>query len=391
ENVNNAILERTNRVLFPINESFVFLPKASLVSPTSNSSVGFPYSISEDQNRGSFSHRLRVTNKLFEIMSNVSEINHPLCKDCSDELTERLDKKLADSQKEKDMYEKYYKELEQEMSQLDEKSLELELKDLEIKEQQSLTVLEELKTEKELLGKEVEELTKELEELNEQGTSFWIEANALESNVYECHEEQDSLNLRFDYASRLYDKLRKTNVYNDAFRIWHDGAFGTINGFRIGRLPNQTVEWSEINAGLGQALLLLDTLANRLRFSFKTYRLHPLGSFSRIEKVDGDKASYELYIKDLYLKFGGQTFWKKGVDNALIAFLDCLQQMGDYAEQKDPKFKLPYKIVKDKIGETSIKMAFSNDEAWTKALKYTLIDLKWILAFSCNVLSGINE
>ena len=30
------------------------------------------------------------------------------------------------------------------------------------------------------------------------------------------------------------------------------GAFATINGFRLGRLPTEQVSWPEINAGLGQ-------------------------------------------------------------------------------------------------------------------------------------------
>ena len=42
-------------------------------------------------------------------------------------------------------------------------------------------------------------------------------------------------------------------MFGDAFHIWTDGAFGTINGFRLGRLPNVVVEWDEINAAFGLA------------------------------------------------------------------------------------------------------------------------------------------
>eukprot|EP00959_Pyramimonas_sp_CCMP1952_P076087 1590125-Pyramimonas_sp.AAC.1 len=35
--------------------------------------------------------------------------------------------------------------------------------------------------------------------------------------------------------------LRRTSVYNDAFHIWHSGPFGTINNFRLGRLPSAPV------------------------------------------------------------------------------------------------------------------------------------------------------
>eukprot|EP00967_Tisochrysis_lutea_P042920 scaffold51711_cov22-Tisochrysis_lutea.AAC.1 len=41
----------------------------------------------------------------------------------------------------------------------------------------------------------------------------------------------------------------------------HDGPFGTISGFRLGRTPEAPVEWDEINAAWGQAVLLLHTMA----------------------------------------------------------------------------------------------------------------------------------
>ncbi|KAJ3121635.1 autophagy protein 6 [Irineochytrium annulatum] len=131
---------------------------------------------------------------------------------------------------------------------------------------------------------------------------------------------------------------------------------------------------------MGQALLLLDTLASKLGFVFKTYRLVPMGSFSRIERIEGDKAVYELYGSG---DITGLLFWNRRFDNALAAFLNCLQQLGDHAETRDHKFRLPYRMSKEKIGDTSIRLQFNQDEQWTKALKYTLINLKWLLAFCC--------
>ena len=60
------------------------------------------------------------------------------------------------------------------------------------------------------------------------------------------------------------ERLKRTNVYNDVFRIWHDGHFGTINNFRLGLLPGHAVEWEEINAALGQACLLLYTTMRKV-------------------------------------------------------------------------------------------------------------------------------
>ena len=66
---------------------------------------------------------------------------------------------------------------------------------------------------------------------------------------------------QIDQTSAHLERLRHTNVYNDAFHIWHEGPFATISGFRLGRTPACPVEWDEINAAWGQALLLLHTLA----------------------------------------------------------------------------------------------------------------------------------
>ena len=43
--------------------------------------------------------------------------------------------------------------------------------------------------------------------------------------------------MRMENAQEELEKLKITNVYNDTFHIWHDGHFGTINNFRLGRLP----------------------------------------------------------------------------------------------------------------------------------------------------------
>ena len=56
-------------------------------------------------------------------------------------------------------------------------------------------------------------------------------------------------------------RLQQTNVYHDVFRIWHEGPFGTIGGFRLGRTSEAPVEWDEINAAWGQTVLLLKTMA----------------------------------------------------------------------------------------------------------------------------------
>ncbi|KAG6555817.1 hypothetical protein Mapa_002457 [Marchantia paleacea] len=106
--------------------------------------------------------------------------------------------------------------------------------------------------------------------------------------------------------------LKRTNVLNDAFHIWRNGDFGTINNFRLGRLPSIPVKWDEINAAWGQACLLLYTMAQCCRLNF-TYRILPMGSYPRI--VD-NKNTYEL--------FGPvNLFLSTQYDKAMTFFLAC--------------------------------------------------------------------
>lgn len=66
----------------------------------------------------------------------------------------------------------------------------------------------------------------------------------------------------------------------------HSGQFGTINNFRLGRLPNIPVEWSEINAAWGQAALLLYSLAKKIDLTFQRYKLVPYGNHSFLESLE---------------------------------------------------------------------------------------------------------
>lgn len=154
------------------------------------------------------------------------------------------------------------------------------------------------------------------------------------------------------------------------------------------RLTFEKVEWPEINAAWGQTLLLLSTVAEKIKFTFEGYRLKPMGSASRIEKVEihhGEQtrvSSHELFSSgDLPI---ARMFAHRKFDAAMVAFLDCLRQMGEYVESQDSNIKMPYNINKDKIGDACIRIALFQDEAWTKACKYTLTCAKFLLAYASN-------
>ncbi|KAF9438873.1 autophagy protein 6 [Entomortierella beljakovae] len=329
--------------------------------------------------RNTKSNRLRTTGKLFDLMSSKSDIDHPLCHECAEMLLDSLAKQLRDVSRERDCYIEFLRTVNSNVaSDAEMEELENEIKQIQIDEDTSIQALLDIEEQQKAVREEIAMLEKESLELDKEEERYWQECNDFQLALQSFHNERDSVNLKYDYDSRQLEKLHKTNVYNDTFNISYDGNFATINGFRLGRLSNEPVEWAEINAAWGQTLLLLHTIANKLNFTFKTYRLVPLGSFSRIDKIEGDRASYELYGSGEFRMLLNRRF-----DNAMIAFLNCLQQLGDYAEQQESKLELPYKYeIWDRIGDLSIRYQFQQGETWTRALKYTLTNTKWILAYA---------
>ncbi|KAJ8552519.1 hypothetical protein ON010_g10027 [Phytophthora cinnamomi] len=183
-------------------------------------------------------------------------------------------------------------------------------------------------------------------------------------------DERQSVSVFNVHASDMLRRLQRYNVCNDVFHIWHDGLFGTINGLRLGRLPSKPVEWVEINAALGQAVLLLATIADRANFEFSRNRLVPRGSFSRV---------VNMYGREYNLFSDGGMFRRRGFNQAIILFLECVEDAGRRAMKEEPSLKFPYKVERGKIG--GLPISLGNDEQWTRALKYMLTHLKWLLAW----------
>lgn len=47
---------------------------------------------------------------------------------------------------------------------------------------------------------------------------------------------------RLEASGAALEALKRTAVYHDLFRIWYDGACGTISGLRLGRTSQQVGE-----------------------------------------------------------------------------------------------------------------------------------------------------
>lgn len=376
---------------------------------------------------GSFADQVERTNRLFEIISARSDIDHPICAECTDMLVEGLQKRLLTATKERDAYIAFLKNLNASIPTAEEvEAAESSLKATLEAEEAAFQELLALEKENAALDEEIAALEEESRQLDLEEEKFWRERNAFALTLAEFQNERDALNMRYDHDSRQLERLQRTNVYNDAFCIGHDGYFGTINGLRLGRLANPSVDWAEINAAWGQTALLLATIAERLGFQFRGYRIIPMGSTSRIEKIEYPQqsssqsaavsrdhtASSAPKITMLDLFSSGDLplnlpWIHRRFDAGMVAFLECLRQLGEYVESAPapipsprrghtgataPGLRLPYEIKRDKIGDASIKLGFNqNDETWTRACKYTLTCCKFLLAHASNVASATSS
>ncbi|CAI5488723.1 unnamed protein product [Closterium sp. Naga37s-1] len=119
---------------------------------------------------------------------------------------------------------------------------------------------EELEQQRAQLRAQLGEVEAEQAELDAAEERYWHEFNEFQYQVSVHQEARDGLLASIEAAAAQSDALRRSFVLNDAFHIWHDGDFGTINNLRLGRLPSVPVEWEELNAAWGQACHLLFTL-----------------------------------------------------------------------------------------------------------------------------------
>ena len=250
------------------------------------------------------------------------------------------------------------------------------------------------------------------------------------------HRKNDAISsLQSVVSRRIYienrlEATRRMNAINDCFHIWHKGVYGTINGLRMGSFvppvssaiypsdsctPSTTgrldfdlssiffdpgtfnqndpsnsfsqykVSWSETNAALGSAALLLVTLQGKqnANIHFSTYDIIPMGSFSKIVtkvKANASATVYNLYSDDRFSFFGKRNF-----NMALQGILRCLFDAGEAVAKRDKTMEYPYPITEISRGELVIgglPIIYGNDnERWTRALKYFLTDLKWLVAF----------
>ncbi|XP_047269151.1 beclin-1-like protein isoform X2 [Capsicum annuum] len=322
-------------------ESFVVLPPPAAsvykCEPTSDgagmnlpSPDGGPPNAPIQPNNSGFHSTITVLKRAFDIATTQTQIEQPLCLECMRVLSDKLDKEVEDVNRDIQAYEACLQQLEGEARNvLSEADFLKEKLKIEEEERKLEAAIEETEKQCAVVTAELKELELKSSRFKELEERYWQEFNNFQFQLISHQEERDAILAKTEVSQAHLELLKRTNVLNDAFPIWYDGEFGTINNFRLGRLPKIPVEWDEINAAWGQACLLLHTMAQHFRPKFQ-YRIKilPMGSYPRI--MDTNNTTYEL------------------IDN-------------------------------DKVESYSITQSFNKQENWTKALKYTLCNLKWVL------------
>ena len=222
-------------------DSFVVLPRGvSRVDTVSGSNLNA---------------RVAALARIFDMASDETEADHPMCLECAALLRDEIDARAKETEAECEIHRKCLEALEREAAGELSRSFAETSADAEALE------TEEREAELTALEAERASLERTSRGLDEDERTYFREFNEFKALLRAHVDERDGLVCKVEQTNRQLDRLRKTNVFNDAFHIWFDGPFGTVNGFRLGRTPNAPVEWDEINAAWGMACLLLSTMA----------------------------------------------------------------------------------------------------------------------------------
>ena len=211
------VIEETNSSLTPSMVNIGLCGATHEIKPGSSNSV----------NTEKFNQEVKRLRQLFDILSDQSDVDHPLCEECADFVIDQMDHQLRQLEDESKEYNDYLTSLqseqnteqvvtEDEINELTEK-----LKSLETIEKQLIEELKETNEHQKKMDEELERQSTELQRLFAEEDKYWHEYNNVRNSIFTLDDEQQSVDNQLRYAQALFDKLKRTNVFNATFHIWH--------------------------------------------------------------------------------------------------------------------------------------------------------------------------
>jgi len=254
------------------------------------------------------------------------QMRYPVCFECVNAIIGRFEAKIKGQEAERDLYMKELKKVEAKIDRLntvDERLLEEELLALEEEEAQLDERMKELEMQEAKNEQEIQSLSRQRQKLQRDEKEFWQDVNNYEKNLQGFQETLTSSEQLIQNLDWRFKKLRNTNFINEVFYISTQDEFGTISGFRMGRLPTNEVKWDEINAAIGQSVYLLCVLAHRFQHKIENYDISLCGAFSRISLKHNKKVTYDLFMPTK----------EEGFNQGLVCLLDVLNDLQKFVGQ----------------------------------------------------------
>lgn len=390
-------------------ESYVFLPLTGNETggSLSRGKTGEGDLIEEDEDEEeegmkTLSSRISTLNNVFSIISSKNNIDYPVCRGCYDTILEKMKEEYNEVLKERDTYYEFIQKLEEQNKatngeSYDTKDYYRETNQLKKEKDVLLENLISLEDEEKQLNEELNKMHRHLKEKRAKDSKKLLDMNLRELEKLSFMNDVQSLKNQHVVTLNHIDDLRRLNIYNETFRISHKGPFGTINNLRLGSFPEIKVPWAEINAALGQVILLLSLIMDKMSLALDGYKLFPQGSHSKIGRLDDQTSKWVILhaFNEKDFSIGSLFLKETDLDKALVSILDIVslltEQISSKSQDSD-SIQLPYEITGDRINRLPITLNGSwGSLEWTTACKFLLTNVKWLLAFSTtNQSKGLN-
>jgi len=194
-------------------------------------------------------------------------------------------------------------------------SSEEEIEALLLEQQELVKGIADLEQRQIELDEKSEKLDEEETDLAKMEDAYWREMNALRMLADVIGEKTDSLMNEVSDLKNHMKELTPIHAFNDAFFIWRDGDYGTINGFRLGQIVGRSRHhkpaappesenkpapgWEEVNTAWGLSAMLLNAIASSCNFELPGFQIEPIGARSVVKRFATTKSTLK-YLRTGY-------------------------------------------------------------------------------------------